>query len=124
MITNHHLELFSKDRVQNSEMGLIRRKCDIRSILSDAVDEVTMYMENLFMDCPKVDIKMYQNAREITEPVEGALVPGHLTLTYIFRVVLRNSMRATVEHHFQGFRELAPNHGHNLPGGRLLHDQD
>ena len=88
MITNHHLELFSKDRVQNSEMGLIRRKCDIRSILSDAVDEVTMYMENLYMDCPKVDIKMYKSAREITEPVEGALVPSHLT--YIFRVVLKN----------------------------------
>ena len=79
MITNHHLALFSKDRVQHSEMGLIRRKCDIRSILSDAVDEVTMYMENLYMDCPKVDIKMYKNAREITEPVEGALVPSHLT---------------------------------------------
>jgi len=106
MITNHHLELFSKDRVQNSEMGLIRRKCDIRSILSDVVDEVTMYMENVYMACPKVDIKMYKNAREITEPVEGALVPGHLT--FIFTEVLKNSMRATVEHHFKDLENLPP----------------
>ena len=101
-----------------------------------------MYMENLFMDCPKVDIKMYQNAREITEPVEGALVPGHLTLTYIFRVVLRNSMRATVEHHFKDLENLPPvtdticqaddffmikisNCGHDLkpPGLRVEEDQ-
>ena len=67
MITNHHLALFSKDRVQHSEMGLIRRKCDIRSILLDAVDDVTLYVEIIYMACPKVDIKMYKNAREITD---------------------------------------------------------
>ena len=106
MITDHHLELFSKDRIQNSEIGLIRRRCDIRSILSDAVDDVTTYMENLYMDCPKVDIRMYKNAREITKPVEGALVPKHLT--YIFREVLKNSMRATVEHHFMDLKNIPP----------------
>ena len=67
MITNHHPALFSKDRVQSSEMGLIRRKCDIRSILSDAVDDVTLYVENIYMACPKLDIQMYKNAREITD---------------------------------------------------------
>ena len=106
MITNHHLALFSKDRGQNSEMGLPRPKCD-RSILSEVVDDVTLYVENLYMACPKADIRMYKNAREISEPVEGALVPSHLT--YIFRVVLRNSMGATVEHQFKDLE--------NLPGG-------
>ena len=106
MITNHHLELFSKDRVVPSEVGLIRRKCDIRSILSDAADEATMYVEDMYMACPKVDIRMYKNAREITEPVVGALVPSHLKI--IFEAVLKNSMRATVEHHFNDLKNLPP----------------
>ena len=113
MITNNHLALFSKDRVQNSEMGLPRPKCDIRSILLDAVDYVTLYVENLYMACPQVDIRMYKNAREKSEPVEGSLVLGHL----IFKEVLKNSMRATVEHHFKDLEDLPPSHGHNLPGG-------
>jgi len=106
MITNHHLKLFADDRVQFNDVGLIRPNCDIRSVLSDCVAEVTTQMEYDFMAAPRVDIKIYKNAKEITEPVTGDLVPEHLSL--IFKEILKNSMRATVDHHFHDLENIPP----------------
>ena len=106
MITNYHLKLFANDRVQFNDVGLIRPNCDIRSVLSDAVAEATTYVEGVYMAAPKVDIQIYKNAKEITEPVLGDLVPQHLTI--IFKEILENSMRATVEHHFHDLENLPP----------------
>ena len=106
MITNYHLKLFADDRVQFNDVGLIRPNCDIRSVLSDCVAEVTAHVEYEFMAAPRVDIKMYKNAKEITEPVIGDLVPEHLSL--IFKEILKNSMRATVDHHFHDLENLPP----------------
>jgi len=106
MITNYHLKLFANDRVQFNDVGLIRPNCDIRSVLEDAVSEVTGQMEYDYMAAPRVDIKIYKNAKEITEPVTGDLVPEHLSL--IFKEILKNSMRATVDHHFHDLENLPP----------------
>ena len=106
MITNYHLKLFANDRVQFNDVGLIRPNCDIRSVLSDAVAEVTTYVEGVYMAAPKVDIQIYKKAKEITEPVTGDSVPQHLSI--IFKEVLENSMRATVEHHFHDLENLPP----------------
>jgi len=106
MITNHHLKVFGNDRVQFNDVGQIRPNCDIRSVLEDAVSDVTGQVENDFMAAPKVDIKIYKNAKEINEPVFGDLVPEHLST--IFKEILRNSMRATVEHHFHDLENLPP----------------
>ena len=106
MITNYHLNLFANDRVQFNDVGLIRPNCDIRSVLSDYVAQVTTYVEGVYMAAPKVDIQIYKIAKEITEPVTRDLVPQHLSI--IYKEVLENSMRATVEHHFHDLENLPP----------------
>ena len=119
MITNQHLVLFSRkgeDRVLPSHLdSLVRPKCNIQSVLEDAVDKATTYVERYFMAAPKVsiesvDIQIQINAVEHTDYegskdlVEGNFVPNHLLI--IFTEILKNAMRATVEHHFHDQQNL------------------
>lgn len=105
LITNLHLALCAKeDRVQPNHAEIVKRNCDIRSILSDVVDEVTVVVESNYMAAPKVDIEMYEGGKRPRDPLLIDFVPGHLSR--IFREILMNSMVATVENHFHDQENL------------------
>ena len=118
MITNQHLDLFSTERVAPNNRGIIRPNCDLKSILSDAHDSVAIEFEDTYsLVAPLLDLQVHRKGagRGGEACAQGHCVPSHLTL--IFKEVLKNSMRATVEHHLAQLKE-DPNFV--LPGIKAL----
>ena len=64
------------------------------------MDEATFDMENTYtLVAPKVNIKTFSNGKVAKELPLCHLVPSHLFI--IFKEILKNSMRATIEHHWE-----------------------
>jgi len=103
LITDHHLEVYGSFRPAPNSIGIIKPLCDMRSILDDAVQEATLDIEQIYMACPKVEIEIH-NSVQCGVPPNGHCVPDHLSKC--FREVLKNAMRATVEHHRDKLDEL------------------
>jgi len=111
MITNQHLVVYGYERVGHNHIGIIRPNCNLTSVLVDAFDEATFDIENIYMVAPKVDVKVSnKNDKIVRDPDEeypqGHLVPSHLFI--IFKEIMKNAMRATVEHHWDT-RDNLPN---------------
>jgi len=96
LITDHHLEVYGKSRRAPYSIGIIKPLCDMRSILDDAKAVATLEIENIYMACPKVEIEIHNNV-QCGVPPRGQCVPDHLSKC--FSEVLKNAMRATIEHH-------------------------
>ena len=106
MITNQHLVMYGYERQAPHNVGIIHPNCDLTSVLVDAMDETTFYTENTYMVAPKVNIKMVSHGKETKEIPLCHLVPSHLFI--IFNEILKNAMRATVEHHWDNKDDLPP----------------
>jgi len=127
MITDQHLVVYGYERIGPNNVGIIKPNCDLTSILVDAMDEATFDIENIYMVAPKVDIKVFKNDKKLEDCIkdpnttvcskdadgaeslkgpQGHLVPSHLFL--ILKEILKNSMRATVEYHWDNREDLPP----------------
>ena len=92
--------MFGYERQAPHNVGIIHPNCDLTSVLVDAMDEATFDMENTYtLVAPKVNIKTFSNGKVAKELPLCHLVPSHLFI--IFKEILKNSMRATIEHHWE-----------------------
>jgi len=108
MITRH-LAICGHQRVLPNQSGIINPETKLTSVLVDCYDEATIECENNFMVAPKLIIQNYNATdpdHDVDEPVSGIHIPFHLHT--IFYEVLKNSMRATVEHHWHDKDNLPP----------------
>jgi len=105
MITNQHLIVHGYERTSPNQIGIIHPNTCITSILVDAYDDALFYTENYYMAAPKINIKNF-NSNHRCEPAKGILIPSHLY--NIFYEVFKNSMRATVETHWDKKDNLPP----------------
>ena len=77
-------------------VGTIEPKCDPAAIAQEAFENAQLVCEQIYMDSPKVNIKVH-NMVTNTDEVDFVYIPGHLY--HMFFEIFKNSMRATMEYH-------------------------
>eukprot|EP00128_Syssomonas_multiformis_P003858 Colp12_sorted_trinity150504_noHs@2167 len=97
MLIAQHVELFSKNKPPGS-IGVIDPHCDVSAIVNDAAQSAKFLCDQYYFSSPDVKLIMpQQEGKEDHPTVTFMYVPSHLY--HIMFEILKNSMRAVVEHH-------------------------
>jgi len=99
MLISHHKRFFCSPGDPNyypCKQGTIEPKCDPAAIAQEAFENAQLVCEQIYMDSPKVNIKVH-NMVTNTDEVDFVYIPGHLY--HMFFEIFKNSMRATMEYH-------------------------
>jgi len=98
MLITQHLALHEESLVRSDKsryIGLFDPDLVVRSVVSDAADNAGMLCNHFYFDAPGVTLKEH-NSMNKGKPIIFAYVPSHLY--HILFELLKNAMRATVEH--------------------------
>ncbi|KAK6024590.1 ATPase/histidine kinase/DNA gyrase B/HSP90 domain protein [Ostertagia ostertagi] len=77
-------------------VGCIDPACDVEGVVHDAFENARFLCDRYYLTSPSMKLEMH-NAVEKDRPISIVAVPSHLY--HIMFELLKNAMRATVEHH-------------------------
>lgn len=96
MLQNQHLVVFGNVLPESPRhVGCIDPVCDVESVLHDAFENARFLCDQYYLTSPSMKLELH-NAVEKGKPVSIVAVPSHLY--HIMFELLKNAMRATVEH--------------------------
>ncbi|KAE9418443.1 hypothetical protein Angca_006077 [Angiostrongylus cantonensis] len=96
MLQNQHLVVFGNVLPESPRhVGCIDPVCDVESVLHDAFENARFLCDQYYLTSPSMKLELH-NAVEKGRPVSIVAVPSHLY--HIMFELLKNAMRATVEH--------------------------
>lgn len=99
MLIKHHLMLFGKLKSGDTYIGAIDPNCDILSIAEDAYDNARFLCDQYYMKSPKCKFQCHNPSSKSTDKNRLTLtyIPSHLY--HMLFELLKNALRAVVEHH-------------------------
>nr|AQZ26746.1 pyruvate dehydrogenase kinase [Aurelia sp. 1 GW-2014] len=98
LLMTQHLALF-EENIRSSKskfIGVFDPNCNVSTVVQDAADNARLLCDQFYYASPDVTIRQH-NALENGKPINVAYVPSHLY--HIIFELVKNAMRATVEHH-------------------------
>uniref|UniRef100_A0A914M559 Protein-serine/threonine kinase n=1 Tax=Meloidogyne incognita TaxID=6306 RepID=A0A914M559_MELIC len=101
MLQNQHLAIFGEGQRPvdpAGHVGHIDPNCCVRDILIDAYENALILSEQHFCAAPSLSLECF-NSKNPGQEIRVPLVPLHLY--YIVFELLKNSMRATIEHFYR-----------------------
>uniref|UniRef100_A0A0N5AJ72 Protein-serine/threonine kinase n=1 Tax=Syphacia muris TaxID=451379 RepID=A0A0N5AJ72_9BILA len=97
MLQNQHLLVFGSKMPEISrQVGCIDPECDVVNVVNVAYDDARFLCEKYYLTAPEIDLECH-NTVHPGKPITVVTVPAHLF--HIFFELIKNAMRATVEHH-------------------------
>ncbi|PIO70184.1 ATPase/histidine kinase/DNA gyrase B/HSP90 domain protein [Teladorsagia circumcincta] len=97
MLQNQHLVVFGNVLPESPRhVGCIDPACDVEGVVHDAFENARFLCDRYYLTSPSMKLEMH-NAVEKDKPITIVAVPSHLY--HIMFELLKNAMRATVEHH-------------------------
>lgn len=97
MLINQHAILFGSDRPGHPRhIGAIDPNCDVNSVVQDAYENARFLCDQYYLTSPDLIVEQH-NVQNPEAPISIVYVPSHLY--HILFELLKNSMRAVVEHH-------------------------
>ncbi|KAJ1373776.1 putative [pyruvate dehydrogenase (acetyl-transferring)] kinase, mitochondrial [Parelaphostrongylus tenuis] len=97
MLQNQHLVVFGNVLPESPRhVGCIDPACNVESVVHDAYENARFLCDQYYMTSPCMDLELH-NAVDKGRPITIVAVPSHLY--HIMFELLKNAMRATVEHH-------------------------
>ncbi|VDM54677.1 unnamed protein product [Angiostrongylus costaricensis] len=97
MLQNQHLVVFGNVLPESPRhVGCIDPACDVESVVHDAFENARFLCDQYYLTSPSMKLELH-NAVEKGRPISIVAVPSHLY--HIMFELLKNAMRATVEHH-------------------------
>ncbi|EYB90645.1 hypothetical protein Y032_0217g2406 [Ancylostoma ceylanicum] len=97
MLQNQHLVVFGNVLPESPRhVGCIDPACDVESVVHDAFENARFLCDRYYLTSPSMKLEMH-NAVDKGRPISIVAVPSHLY--HIMFELLKNAMRATVEHH-------------------------
>ncbi|KAL7077051.1 hypothetical protein ACQ4LE_004034 [Meloidogyne hapla] len=101
MLQNQHLAIFGEGQRPvdpAGHVGHIDPNCSVRDILIDAYENAHVLSEQHFCAAPSLSLECF-NSKNPGQEIRVPLVPLHLY--YIVFELIKNSMRATIEHFYR-----------------------
>ncbi|EDV28213.1 uncharacterized protein TRIADDRAFT_53587 [Trichoplax adhaerens] len=105
LLITQHLTLFGDEEPFKRHIGCINPNCSVMKIVESAAEDASSLCDQYYMAAPKVEIEEHNAAGNLS-PVTICYIPSQLH--YMVFELLKNSMRATVEKHIEGYSELPP----------------
>lgn len=99
VLVKHHLMLFSGMKTDKHCIGAIDPECDILSIAEDAYENARFLCEQYYMTCPEIKFECHNPFAKSADEKNFTLtyIPSHLY--HMLFELLKNAVRAVVEHH-------------------------
>jgi pyruvate dehydrogenase kinase 2/3/4 len=109
MLINQHTLLFGSDLngQKSRHIGCIDPSCQVVSVVKDAYENAKFLCDQYYLASPDVIIEEH-NDSERNSPIQFVYVPSHLY--HMLFELLKNSMRAVVEHHGTASADYPPIH--------------
>ncbi|CAF0785504.1 unnamed protein product [Didymodactylos carnosus] len=107
MLIYQHTLLFGDEVPEHPQQaGIIDPNCDVVKIAKNAYDNAKFLCDQVYMQSPELEI-ICHNAKDHDDvPIKIVYIPSHLY--HILFELLKNSMRAVVEHHDKNGVKCAP----------------